>query len=96
VSDTILFLLKVIGVGRDVIAQCKDGSIIPVNLSLTEHKLSDGKRFFTGILRKIEEEKAVEKSVLQQEREVLDNLVVAAVVIDEKVSKSICVYNTIT
>lgn len=75
---------KVIGVGRDVIAQCKDGSIIPVNLSLTEHKLSDGKRFFTGILRKIEEEKTLEKSVLQQEREVLDNLVVAAVVIDEK------------
>eukprot|EP01102_Stenamoeba_stenopodia_P020211 TRINITY_DN77_c0_g1_i2.p1 TRINITY_DN77_c0_g1~~TRINITY_DN77_c0_g1_i2.p1 ORF type:complete len:576 (-),score=147.27 TRINITY_DN77_c0_g1_i2:78-1805(-) len=75
---------KVIGVGRDVIAQCKDGTILPVNLSLTEHKLSDGKRFFTGILRKIEEEKPVEKSVLQQEREVLDNLVVAAVVIDEK------------
>jgi PAS domain S-box-containing protein len=48
---------KVIGVGRDVIAQCKDGSIVPVNLSLTEHKLSDGKRFFTGILRKFEEEK---------------------------------------
>lgn len=75
---------KVIGSGRDVVAQCKDGSIIPVHLSLTEINLGDGRRFFTGILRRLEKEQQLEKSVLQQEREVLDNLVVPAVIIDEK------------
>lgn len=74
---------KIIGSGRDVIAQLKDGSIVPVNLSITEAR-RDGNRFFTGILREIKEEQVNDKSILQQEREVLDHLVVPAVVIDEK------------
>lgn len=75
---------KVIGTGRDVIAQLKDGTIVPVNLSVTEAN-RNGKRVFTGILRETQQDtKAAEKSVLQQEREVLDNLVVPAVVIDDK------------
>jgi len=74
---------KVIGTGRDVIAQLKDGSIVPVNLSITEANRG-GNRIFTGILREIKEEQIAEKSILQQEREVLDNLVVPAVVIDDK------------
>jgi len=74
---------KVIGKGRDVLAQCKDGSIIPVNLSLTEQRISDTSRIFTGILRRVEEEKS-SKSVLQQEREVIDNLIIPAIIIDER------------
>jgi len=75
---------KIIGVGRQMIAQRKDGTIVPIHLSVTEQKLGGGKRLFTGILRLLEEAKiATEKSVLQQEREVLENLVVAAVVIDQ-------------
>lgn len=74
---------KIIGTGRDVIAQLKDGSIVPVNLSITE-TVRDGSRFFTGILRETKDEQVNEKSILQQEREVLDHLVVAAIVIDEK------------
>lgn len=75
---------KVIGTGRDVIAQLKDGTIIPVNLSIGEGQKSDGLRIFTGLLRPIEESAQPSKSILQHEREVLDNLLVPAIVIDEK------------
>eukprot|EP01102_Stenamoeba_stenopodia_P022508 TRINITY_DN9410_c0_g1_i1.p1 TRINITY_DN9410_c0_g1~~TRINITY_DN9410_c0_g1_i1.p1 ORF type:complete len:632 (-),score=194.64 TRINITY_DN9410_c0_g1_i1:44-1939(-) len=75
---------KIIGVGRDVVAQKKDGSFLPINLSVTEQYFAGGRRLFTGILREFEERSSQEKSVLQQEREVLDNLVVPAVIIGEK------------
>jgi two-component system sensor kinase FixL len=72
---------KVLGTGRDVLAQCKDGKILQVHLSITEQGVTGEKRF-TGILRPTVEKKGVEKSVLQEEREVLDNLLVAAIIID--------------
>ncbi len=56
-----------IGTGRDVIAQLKDGSIVPVTLSITEANRG-GNRIFTGILREIKEEQVAEKSILQQVR----------------------------
>ena len=49
-----------------------------------EGQKSDGLRIFTGLLRPIEETKTPAKSILQHEREVLDNLLVPAIVIDEK------------
>jgi pyruvoyl-dependent arginine decarboxylase (PvlArgDC) len=57
----------VIGTGRDVIAQLKDGSIVPVTLSITEANRG-GNCIFTGILREIKEEQVAEKSILQQVR----------------------------
>jgi len=75
---------KIIGVGRDVVAQKKDGSFLPINLSVTEQQYAGGRRLFTGILREFEERVSQDKSVLQQEREVLDNLVVPALIIGEK------------
>eukprot|EP01103_Thecamoeba_quadrilineata_P004956 TRINITY_DN14819_c0_g1_i1.p1 TRINITY_DN14819_c0_g1~~TRINITY_DN14819_c0_g1_i1.p1 ORF type:complete len:554 (+),score=105.92 TRINITY_DN14819_c0_g1_i1:44-1705(+) len=74
---------KVIGQGRDVVAQAKDGSLIPVHLSLSDTSIGD-ERVFTGILRRTQEDTNSEKSGLQIEREVLDNLAVPAIVIDEK------------
>jgi len=74
---------KIIGVGRDVIAQMKDGSIAPVHLGVTEQGL-EGNKFFTGILRPIVEEKKSDKTILQEEREVIDNLLIPAIIIDEK------------
>ena len=73
----------VIGMGREVIAQRKDGSIIPVHLSLTEQQLGGGKRFFTGIMRNVEADLQSKKTLLQQEREVIDTLSVPGIVIDE-------------
>jgi len=72
---------KVIGSGRDVIAKRKDGTVIQVNLSLTEQGL-EGSRLFTGVLRPLSGKQSTGKSVLQEEREVLDNLLVPAIVID--------------
>lgn len=73
----------VIGVGREVVAQTKDGSIIPIHLSLTEQQLGGGKRFFTGIMRNVEADLQSKKTLLQVEREVIDNLLVPAIIIDE-------------
>jgi PAS domain S-box-containing protein len=74
---------KIIGSGRDVIAQKKDGSIAPVHLGVTEQGL-EGAKLFTGILRPIVEEKKSDKTILQEEREVVDNLLIPAIIIDEK------------
>jgi len=45
---------RIIGVGRDVTARCKDSSTFPARLSVSEFT-SGGKRFFTGILHDITE-----------------------------------------
>ncbi|KAL6070829.1 PAS domain Sbox domain containing protein [Balamuthia mandrillaris] len=75
---------KVLGVGREVVAQRKDGTIIPVHLSLTEQGEGDAV-LFSGILRPITQaDLPVGKSALQELREVLDNLIVPAIVIDDK------------
>jgi PAS domain S-box-containing protein len=73
-------LAKVIGSGRDVVIQRKDGTICPCRLEVTEKNMGDN-RLFVGMLKEVKETVAA-KSLLQQEREVLDNLIVAAVVID--------------
>lgn len=75
---------KIIGSTRDVVAMKKDQTFMPITLSVTEQMFNDGRKLFTGILRLIEERVAQEKTVLQQEREVLENLVVPAVIIDER------------
>lgn len=54
---------KIIGIGREVAGKRKDGSVFPVDLSVSEISLS-GKRFFSGIVRDITERKEAE-----QERE---------------------------
>lgn len=71
---------KIIGTGRDVVIQRKDGTICPCRLEVTEKNMGDA-RLFVGMLKEVKETVAA-KSLLQQEREVLDNLIVAAIVID--------------
>ncbi len=51
---------KIIGVGREVEVRCKDGSLIPCDLTITEVKLP-GKHLFKGILRDIRERKRIEQ-----------------------------------
>lgn len=70
---------KVIDKTRDVLAERKDGSVVRINLSVSEQEDGQGKKF-TGLFR---EAKGVErKSVLSQQREVLHNVLVPAVIID--------------
>lgn len=72
---------RIIGKGRDVIACKKDGSIMPVHLEVSEKSMGSGKLYFIGILKEAKAQ-IQEKSLLQQEREVLDTLIVPAIIID--------------
>lgn len=74
----------VIGKTRPLICEIADGSILPINLSVSEVVLPNGKKIFTGILRKREVIQRKEKTMLQQEREVVNGLYVASIIIDEK------------
>jgi PAS domain S-box-containing protein len=56
---------KIIGIGREVIGQRKDGSTFPIDLSVGEAKLPDGRRVFTGIIRDLSDRKALEEKILQ-------------------------------
>lgn len=52
---------KVIGVGREVQAQRRDGTVFPIELSINEFFIS-GKRMFVGSIRDISERKAAESN----------------------------------
>lgn len=51
---------KVIGIGREVTAQRKDGSLFPLDLAVGEMQVG-GRRYFTGIVRDITERKRMER-----------------------------------
>ena len=46
---------KVIGIGREVVAQKKNGAQFPVSLSISEVRV-DGRRLFTGIVRDLSQQ----------------------------------------
>ncbi len=58
---------KIIGIGREVVGQRKDGSTFLVDLAVSEIRLGD-KSIFTGIMRDITERKQVEQSLADRER----------------------------
>jgi len=51
---------KIIGIGREVVGRRKDGSVFPLDLSVSEVRLGD-RLLFTGIVRDITERKQVEQ-----------------------------------
>ena len=54
---------KIIGIGREVVGQRKDGTIFPMDLSVSEVRLAN-RRMFTGFVRDITERKEAEKALL--------------------------------
>ncbi|MBI2383001.1 MAG: PAS domain S-box protein [Gammaproteobacteria bacterium] len=67
---------RIIGIGREAMAQRKDGSLFPVELSVGEFQRG-GERGFVGILRDITERKQHEEQLRQtseQLRRMLENL----------------------
>ena len=55
---------KIIGIGREVIGQRKDGTAFPMDLSVSEVKLAN-RRMFTGFVRDITERKRLEKEIIE-------------------------------
>lgn len=61
---------KIIGMGREVVGQRKDGDLFPMELSVGEVELGD-RRLFTGLVRDISERRQLEQAVAaeaEQER----------------------------
>ncbi len=58
---------KIIGTGRELAGQRADGSVFPLELSISKVELDD-RTLFTGILRDITSRKAVEQSLRESER----------------------------
>lgn len=54
---------KIIGIGREAVAQRKDGTVFPIDLSVGEVMLPKG-RIFTGIIRDLTERKMLEEKIL--------------------------------
>ena len=67
---------RVVGAGREVLGQRKDGSLTPLYLSVGEITAGDSPRF-TGILHDISEQKRAEQALVESEqryRSVVDNV----------------------
>ena len=77
---------KIIGIGREVIGQRKNGSVFPMDLSVGEAR--DGNEpIFVGIIRDITDRKAAQLAQRESElrlRSILDTVPDAIVVIDTK------------
>src|SRR5690606_20923811 len=53
---------KIIGIGRDIIAQKKDGTTFPIYLSVSEVNYDD-KKIFTGIIQDLSKQKEAEEKL---------------------------------
>jgi PAS domain S-box-containing protein len=57
---------KIIGIGREVVAKKKDGTVFPVYLGVSEGRKAGGRRFFTGVIRDVTEAKRYQDSLKRQ------------------------------
>jgi len=77
---------QIIGIGREVVAQRKDGSTLPIHLSISEFSIS-GQKMFSGIVRDISEARQAQSDILSRENRIqaiVDTIVDSIIVIDAK------------
>ncbi len=60
---------KIVGIGRQVAGQRKDGTIFPIDLAVSESRIG-GRRLFTGIVRDITDRKRAEEAIVSVGEEV--------------------------
>ena len=59
---------KIIGIGRELEAQRKDGTLVPIYLAVSEVWV-DGQRTFTGIMRDVSRQRSAEEAIRRQHEE---------------------------
>jgi PAS domain S-box-containing protein len=75
---------KIIGIGREVVGQRKDGSTFPMDLSVGEAK-EEGESIFVGVIHDLTERKRSDKALLESAarmRAVVDTAVDGVILID--------------
>ena len=56
---------KIIGIGREVVGQRKDGSVFPLELAVSEVNLHSGRKLFTGMVRDVTTRRRLEQEILR-------------------------------
>jgi two-component system sensor kinase FixL len=77
---------RIIGIGREVLGQRKDGTTFPMYLSVGQGKL-DGEDIYVGIIHDLTESKRAERELREREerlRSILDTVPDGIIIIDEK------------
>jgi PAS domain S-box-containing protein len=77
---------KIIGIGREVVGQRKDGSTFPMELAVSAFHIGPH-RYFTGIVRDITDRKRAEEELRQAEermRSVVNHVIDGIITIDER------------
>ena len=69
---------KIIGIGREVTAQRKDGTTFPIHLAVSEFHVG-GNRYFTGIITDLSDREAAEKALRETERKLAQSQKMEAV-----------------
>ncbi len=64
--------VRAMGLGREVVGRCKDGSIFPMEIAINEMWLGD-QRYFTGILRDITARKQAEAEQMRLSQRLRDH-----------------------
>jgi len=62
---------RIIGIGRVVVGERRDGSTFPIELAVGELKLPDGSRYFTGFVRDLTERQETEARVQELQAELI-------------------------
>jgi PAS domain S-box-containing protein len=76
-------IARVIGTGRTVVGVDAAGKLVPMHLTLIDQKLSKDERYFIGLMKVLDVDALPARTLLQAERETIEALAGAAVIIDE-------------
>lgn len=57
----------ILGIGRELTGRCKDGSLVPIELAVSDWK-SGNEIFFTGVIRDVTEQRKLQEQLLQSQK----------------------------